>query len=243
MARLFLAGYDLFAGQTVNLTDERHHYLAHVLRARPGTPLELFSGDGRCHAASIVHVARRRTELVVGEERPALPPSRLPVTLWQSVLAGGRTEWVVQKSTELGVAAINIVYTARCKSRRRRLSRLQAVAIEAAEQCGRAEVPPVGGPFDLLDLPPAAAAAARFIFWEEARAQAPLLSAALEKSPPEGGVELMSGPEGGLTAAEVEHCRAEGFEVASLGPRVLRAETASIVAVTIAQTAHGELGR
>lgn len=243
MIRLYVPDRPLAAGGELVLDAARHHYLAHVLRARPGTAVELFAGDGKVVPAEVTAVAKRETRLALGAPRPGLPPAPVATILLQPLLKGGRLEWVVQKAVELGVAAISLVDVARADVRWRdadRVDRLAAVAIEAAEQCGRADVPALTGPRPLAAalaaLPPEAA---RIVFWEEARAASLRDALAAARGAP--SLALLVGPEGGLTAAEVATAEAAGFRRAGLGPRTLRAETAAVAALVAVQCAVGDI--
>lgn len=245
MIRLHAPSRTLAVGQEVALDGARHHYLSHVLRARPGTAVALFSGDGSEFHAEVVAVSRNATRLVVRKEEAGLPPSPTHVILLQPLLKGGRLEWVVQKAVELGVAAVTLVDVERADVRwgdkaERRRERIAAVAEEAAEQCGRAEVPPIDGPRTLpAALERLPADAVRLVFWEEARDAS--LQRALSAARGATKFALLFGPEGGLTAAEVERAEAAGFQRAGLGPRILRAETAPIAALAIVQYVLGDL--
>ena len=244
MIRLHVPGMALAAGATVALDGDRHHYLSRVLRVRDGAPIELFAGDGRVHVGAVAAVDRRAVTVRLDSERPGLALSPLRVIVLQSLLRGSRLELVVQKATELGVAELRLVECARCVARRpgtERLRRLRTIAEEAAEQCGRAEVPPLLAPLPLVEafraLP---AEGRRLVLWEDAR-HVPLagaLGTGLEGEP----LTLLCGPEGGLDAGEVDAAREAGFRVVGLGPRVLRAETAPIAALAVLQYARGDLG-
>jgi 16S rRNA (uracil1498-N3)-methyltransferase len=163
------------------------------------------------------------------------------ITLIQAVPRGDRMDLVLQKTTELGVARIVPVLTSRSVARppADRARRWQTIAAEAARQSGRADVPSVGAPLPLAEaLPLAAPCARRFALWEEER-ERPLRRALGDAPGPT--LALLVGPEGGLAPAEVEQARAAGFVTVGLGPRILRVETAAIVAVALVQAAAGAL--
>jgi 16S rRNA (uracil1498-N3)-methyltransferase len=183
----------------------------------------------------------RSTTLALGARRSAQPPE-VKITLLQAVSKGERMDLVVQKATELGVTRIVPVLSARSVPRpgaEGRHKRWRTIAQEAARQCGRADLPAVEVPCPLAQALGEAAAGpgTRLVLWE-ASSGAPLRRA-LDGS--ERAVTLLVGPEGGLAADEVEAAVAAGFRPVGLGPRILRTETAALVAVALVQAALGGL--
>jgi 16S rRNA (uracil1498-N3)-methyltransferase len=239
IARLFTE-QPLDPGVRVRLEAAAGHYLARVLRLRAGDRVVLFNGDGSDYAGSIVKTGRDAFQVEVESRLPAAPESRLRITLVQAISRGERMDQTLQKATELGVAAFQPVFTERVEVRldERRLARKQqhwlGVIRAACEQCGRATVP-------------------------ELRTAAPLTSWLAAGPPPrrlvlaagsdmalscqdirESEVELLVGPEGGLTEKELELAVAAGARPVSLGPRVLRTETAGPAAVAVLQAIGGD---
>jgi 16S rRNA (uracil1498-N3)-methyltransferase len=238
MPRLYVPPERL-TGTQLELDGEPYRHLVRVLRAAPGDAVVLFDGLGHEIAAQVVAIGARAVTLTLGPRRP-LPAPAVAITLLQGVPRGERMDLLVQKTTELGVARIVPVLAERCVARppRERSSRWQTIAEEAARQCGRADVPQVTAPVPLAEaLALAGPCAARLALWEEERAL-PLRRACPGDAP---SVALLVGPEGGLAAAEVEAARAAGFATVGMGPRILRAETAAIVAVALVQAASGGL--
>ena len=232
------------AGATVALGEAASRHLLRVLRLKPGAELRLFDGRGREHRARLTAGASKSAAAEVLDACDAAAESSLRIVLIQGVGRGDRMDLAIQKATELGVAAIVPVLSARSVVRLagaragRRLAHWQAVAIGACEQCGRATVPeirPPAGldaalaalPGDVLRALPDPGAAAAFA----------------DLPPPDAGLALLIGPEGGLEAAERRAAEAAGFRPVRLGPRILRTETAAIAAVTLAQGLWGDLGR
>jgi 16S rRNA (uracil1498-N3)-methyltransferase len=247
--RLFVPAARL-GGTRLVLTDDDHQYVARVLRARPGDRLTLFDGAGAEVEAAIARVGKLDTELVLGARRAgsATAPA-IAITLLVAAPRGERMDLVVQKTTELGVARIVPVVAERSVARPEpaRRGRWEKIAREAARQCGRADVPRVDEPLPLAvalaapDLP-----ATRFALWEAERTQSlrARLAAAVATGPsggPRSAVALLVGPEGGFPAGEIDTAAAAGFVPVSLGPRILRVETAAIVAVALVQASAGGL--
>jgi 16S rRNA (uracil1498-N3)-methyltransferase len=250
-----LAGARLVEGRIVRLVLEgdAHKHVARVLRARAGDALVLFDGAGTEVDAEVVRVGARDAELALGARRAA-PEATAPVaiTLLVAVPRGERMELIVQKTTELGVARIVPVVSGRSVARPEpgsaRVGRWEKIAREAARQCGRADVPVVDEPTPFAaavgaaDLP-----ALRLATWEATRGtslRAALAAAfAARTNAPERppGVALLVGPEGGLAPDEIAAAEAHGFVAVTLGPRILRVETAAIAAVALAQAAAGGL--
>jgi 16S rRNA (uracil1498-N3)-methyltransferase len=214
-----------------------------VLRLRAGASVRVFDGAGAEFEAVIDEVSRRTVSARVRRPVAPRPESPLRLVLAVSPLRGDRMELVVQKATELGVAEIWPVVTFRTDAAARpalrgsRGERWDRVASGAAEQCGRAVVPHVPPTTTLEGLLTRPFDGTRIVLLETP-GHPPLASARVEASSP---LLLLVGPAGGFEAAEAEALRAAGFAPASLGPRVLRAETAAVAAVAIAQATWGDL--
>ena len=242
MARLFVSP-DKLQGDRATLDEAAHRHLVKVLRLAPGATFGVFDGRGTEIEARIESIGRASVDIVLGARR-RLPAPACAITLLQSPPRGDRMDLSVQKNTELGVARIVPVLTERGVVKpgsdgRDRQRRWQTIAEEAARQSGRADVPEVANVVALAEAlgKISVPAGSRFVLWEEERAQS--FHQALAAGPRE--VAVLVGPEGGFPAAEVELCRASGFQAAGLGWRVLRSETAAIVAVALAQAAAGGL--
>ncbi|ACL63627.1 protein of unknown function DUF558 [Anaeromyxobacter dehalogenans 2CP-1] len=220
------------------LTDEARHYLRDVLRLAPGAAVELFDGRGGAWEATVLDGFEA---LALGARRAA-PGGGAPVWLLVALAKGEKIDLVVQKATELGAARIAPFAAERSVVRlepekgEARAARWRRIAEEAARQCGRADVPEVRAPAPLgAALAEVPAGFGAFVFH-------PGGAALSEAAPsPAGGYAAVVGPEGGLTDAEREACARAGARDTSLGPRVLRAETAAIVAVALLQARFGDL--
>ena len=246
MRRFTFAPERLADGRVVFDRDETHH-LARVLRLRPGDTVVASSGDGLDHTIRIESLGDAATGTVIGT-RARVSESPLDVTLLQGVPKGDKMEAIVRMATELGVRRILPVLTERTIVRleparwRERARRWQRVAKEATKQCGRALVPDVELPRPLdacLDaLPEPAPREWRLCVWEGATAP---LGPALDAAAVATCVYLFVGPEGGLAAHEVDTAARHGFTVATLGPRVLRTETAGPIVIGVLQYRLGDL--
>jgi 16S rRNA (uracil1498-N3)-methyltransferase len=226
------------------LGPEARRYLADVLRLAPGARLEVFDGKGGRYSAEIVP----GFEWVALGPREAAPASSVELALLVALAKGEKMDLVVQKATELGVARVLPFEAERSVVRlepekgEERAGRWRRIAAEAARQCGRADVPEVAPPASLGRALAALAPGTRiFVFHPPDPYAPPAPSPAGARTPAAASFAAVVGPEGGLTAAEVGACEAAGAERAGLGPRVLRAETAAIVAVALLQARHGDL--
>jgi 16S rRNA (uracil1498-N3)-methyltransferase len=244
VARLLVTPEELGAGSVV-ARGSSAHYLRDVLRLRAGDPVVLFDGAGREALATIVEVRRDEVDLWTLDPRVATTASPLRLALVVALAKKDKIDLVIEKATELGVGTILPAVCARSvlelKGERAlaRLGRWRRVAEAAARQCGRADVPRVEAVRPWAEQLAAAPGHRRLCFYEGG----PVGSGrAALSGPPPSSAAVAVGPEGGLTPGEVEGARGLGYEVLSLGPRMLRAETAAIVAATLIQHAWGDLG-
>jgi len=245
--RLFVPAEKWIEARAV-IQGEPHRHLSRVLRARPGDKVTLFDGHGGEADAEILTIERDRTTLSLGARRQIAVPAGPRVVLLQSLARGEKMDFIVQKSTELGVHEIVPIAAGRSVARlpagqaAPRRSRWQKIAQEAARQCGRADVPVIADPRPLAEALAGARAGPdcrRLALWEGSRGR-PLRAALAEGSAP-AIVSLLVGPEGGFTEEEIAAAAQSGFEIVGLGPRILRVETAAIVAVALVQFACGAL--
>jgi 16S rRNA (uracil1498-N3)-methyltransferase len=237
--RLFVEAA-LATGAAIELKDEALHYARNVLRLEAGAPLLLFNGEGSEFAATVTVAGKRSLTLGVGVDTGAARDTALAVHLGIGLARGERMDWVVQKCTELGVATITPLLLARCNAKfdqgrgDNRLRHWRQVAISACEQCGRNRLPLIEEPLALER-------------WLATRTEAPGFvlhtadSKALARIDAPAAVRLLAGPEGGLDGNEFAQALAAGFTPWSLGPRVLRTETAPVAALAILQYVWGDL--
>ena len=229
--------HPLGAGQSVPLTREQAHYLFGVMRLDDGARILAFNGVDGEWETDVTRSGKRAGALICLRETA---PLRLPPDLWLlfSPIKKTRTDFIVEKAAELGAARIQPIQTAYTNSERIRRDRLQAHAIEAAEQCGGTFVPEVGELRRLGDVLSAWPSDRQLLFCDETRVgEAPADLSALSRGP----WAILIGPEGGFS--EDERARLQAMEmshVMSLGPRILRADTAAVAAMTLWQNALGD---
>jgi 16S rRNA (uracil1498-N3)-methyltransferase len=233
---------DLGEGALLTLGDTVYHHLVVVLRRIRGDAVTLFNGRGGEYAATIETVARRKLEVRVGALRDVNRESALPVTLAQAVSKGERMDFTIQKAVELGVTTIQPLLSDRVVVRldaerwARKQEHWQAVATAAAEQSGRTVVPRVAPVIELRDWVTACPSESLRLVLSPGAAQTPVRRAANQ------AVVLLVGPEGGFDDSELSLVDLVGFTGLALGPRVLRTETAGMVALAVIQSQWGDLG-
>jgi len=225
--RIFVAD-DLAEGAAIAGSKAHAHYLGNVLRRAAGDTVHLFNGRHGEFTARIAVLHRDRVTFAVETQlRPQAPEP--DVWLVFAPLKRDQTDLLVQKATELGVAALDPVLTERTNTARLNMDRLHAIAVEAAEQSERLTIPTVHAPRPLRNL---------LADWPADRT----LAAALERTagpPPAAQGALLIGPEGGFSHRELDVLRAAPFiQPVSLGPRILRAETAAIAGLAMLMARH-----
>jgi 16S rRNA (uracil1498-N3)-methyltransferase len=236
--RLFVDA-PLAAGAAVAASPEQAHYLLNVLRMEAGAAVALFNGRDGEWSATLAPQGKRHAVLQVGERLRDQPPA---ADLWLlfAPVKGQRTEFIAEKATELGVTVLQPVMTRRTIASRVNVERMAANAREAAEQCWRLDVPAVREAVTLDDALSRWPAERRLMFCDET-GEAPPAPVAL-RGAARGPWAVLVGPEGGFAAEELAAVRALPQAVAvGLGPRILRADTASTVALALLQAALGDL--
>lgn len=239
----------LAVGTEIALPAAVAHQARDVLRLAPGATLTLLDGAGGEWLATLLTLTRSGVTARVGAQRAGAAEPRVRLILYQGMLKAAKLEWVLQKGTELGVAAFVPLVSERTVGARDELrtgkrERWDRIVTEATEQCGRARVPEVRDVRTvaraLAELPRDALA---LIAWEEERTLSVRAALGARRAADgEGPVALFIGPEGGFSAAEVASARVHGVVPITLGPRILRAETAAVVVVALAMEACGEMG-
>ncbi len=224
----------LAGGRSLTLPTAQSHYLSGVMRLKAGDSLRLFDDRTGEWVATISDAGRKSVTVMIGAqiaEREAVPD----LWLCAAPIKRGRIDWVAEKACELGVAKLLPVLTRRTVVDKLNLDRLRAHMIEAAEQCERTALPEMQEPVTLAKLLDGWPAERQLIFCDE-EGGVPLASVAKA-----GPAAILIGPEGGFDAAERERIRALPQAVGvGLGPRVLRADTAAVAAVSLWQAAAGD---
>lgn len=250
--RLHHAG-SLSANMTAALSQEQAHYLRNVLRREAGAELRLFNAQDGEFSAKLVEVGKRGAAASV-ETQLRSPEDEPDIELLLAPVKRAAMELIVQKGTELGVRSFKPVMTDRTNADRLRLDRLQAIALEAAEQCGRLSVPAIRAPAKLAET---------LLHWDHSRTlyfcdeagddpsiewggragrAAPMLQSVREAGARPSAILI--GPEGGFAPEERNWLRVLPFvRPVTLGPRILRADTAAIVSIALWQAAVGDLTR
>ena len=229
----------LRAGSVCTLSEDAAHHAIHVLRLREGEDVTLFNGRGGEFAARIASMQRLRISIDLLQHRAIERESPLRMTLVQGVSAGEKMDSTVRKAVELGVAEVQPVLAARSVARPKgdraenRRAHWQKVAIAACEQCGRNRIPEVHPLIPVLDYRPGGAELkillspiSRLKFSQSVKNEAAFI--------------LAAGPEAGFTAEEEAALAGAGFVPASLGPRVLRTETAAVAALAALSALRGD---
>jgi 16S rRNA (uracil1498-N3)-methyltransferase len=242
LTRVFVAE-PLQGGAPHVLHGDAAAHLGRVLRLRAGASLTVFDGRGGEYPATIETIRRDEVRLAVGAHRAVERESSLEVTLAQGVSRGERMDWIIQKATELGVRRIVPVLTAHsvvqldAEQAEKRARHWRGVAIAACEQCGRNRLPQIAAAraLDTWLGEPEAAAGTRLLLDPQAT------GGLADVGAPEGAATLLIGPEGGLSDAEQSLAREVGFLPVRLGPRILRTESAAVVALALVQQRWGDL--
>lgn len=220
------------------LPEAQAHYIGRVLRLAVGDAVQLFDGSGQEYLGELVEVGKKTVSVELREAFTGQAESPLRVHLGQGLSRGERMDWAIQKATELGAAEITPIVSERCEVRLKderadkRLAHWRQIAISACEQCGRSLLPAIHPPILLGDWLERTRAELKLVLHPVAE---PLASHARP-----GSLAFLIGPEGGLSEAEVEAARRAGYRAARLGPRVLRTETAPVVALSVAQQLWGD---
>jgi 16S rRNA (uracil1498-N3)-methyltransferase len=233
LPRLFVR-VPLSAGAAVALDRNQANYLGNVMRLGEGAELLLFDGQSGEWLARIAEAGKKRMVLAV--DRRTREPEGVPdVWLAFAPVKRTQTDWLVEKATELGAARLVPVMTRRTVAERVRLERLEAIAIEAAEQCGRTVLPHIADPLPLATLLERRDPL-RTLYFADENGGEPVASA-LKPGP----AVILTGPEGGFTDEERSSIREAANAVPiSLGPRILRAETAALAALTAYMALAGD---
>ena len=249
MSRRFYVAPPTLDGDVVELDAALSHRLMKVLRLKAAAELLLFDGSGIEATVRLGETSGRTVTATVLDRHDAPVEPRVKLNLYQSITKGERFDWLLEKGTELGVARFVPLITARAVVKTagegNRIDRWRRIVVEAAEQCGRGAVPVIEPPASYATAL-AGAPGVLLLPYEEAGPSADGIAAVLRAEIDAifalGEVSIFIGPEGGWEPAEVEAATAVEAHIVTLGERVLRSETAGLVAATLALHALGDLG-
>ncbi|HVE44843.1 MAG TPA: 16S rRNA (uracil(1498)-N(3))-methyltransferase [Gammaproteobacteria bacterium] len=233
---------DTRSGEHVLLDARASHHLIHVLRIKPGDTITLFNGEGLVCEACIKQIMKKQVQVEVQHCMKEDVKPCLTLTLAQGIARGDKMDFIIQKAVELGVNKIVPLFTERCtvkldKDREaKRLAHWQAIVIGACEQSGRNTLPQIVSAMTLADYVTSEKVDCGILLSPSASVK--LSACALGET---RSISLIIGPEGGLSQAEINLAVKEKYIAVQLGPRILRTETAGIVALTVLQYQYGDL--
>ena len=242
MARFFMAGTNILGGMAIMTGRDAEH--VRVLRMRPGEDMIICDGKGTDYKCRLVKADKEQVEAEVIEivKCPAEPSVKVSVIC--GLPKGDRTDYIIQKAVEAGAEEILFFQSARCVAKpdkpEKKLERWQRIAEEAAKQSGRGIIPQVGWVGDLAGALDAAVKKDLSLFMYETGEREPL-NEVLEANRQVSTAAVITGPEGGFEKFEADLARIAGLHICSMGERILRCETAPVVALTAIMYATGNL--
>jgi len=229
----------LHSGEHIELEESASHHLSKVLRMQAGRELIVFNGKGGEFAATIHEVSKKYVTVSVAAHTADNRESPLELELAIGISRGERFEWVLQKATELGVTKITPLITERTEVKtggdrqEKIMDRWQHILISACEQCQRNLLPTLSAPIQIADWLPNVNSDLRFVLHHRDSKTLPA-----DQKPQ--SVTLLIGPEGGLSESEIAQATEKKFNALTLGPRVLRTETAPVAAISLVQYLWGD---
>ena len=229
----------LTLNSTLELAEAQSHYLSKVLRMQAGRELILFNGEGGEYSAEIFAVHKKQLEVLVKDFLPENRQSPLNLELAIGVSRGERMDWVLQKATELGVTKITPLITERTEVKLsgeradKKMEHWQQIIISACEQCQRNILPELSEPQNFSDWIDTCDAELKFVLHHRN-------NQGFSKDKSAKNISLLIGPEGGLDNDEIAQAVAKNFSPLTLGPRVLRTETAPVAAISLVQYLWGD---
>ncbi|MBR0355777.1 MAG: 16S rRNA (uracil(1498)-N(3))-methyltransferase [Oscillospiraceae bacterium] len=242
MPRFFMAGTNIAGGMAVLRGRDAEH--VRVLRLRPGEELTICDGEGNDYRCRLVSSEREQAEAEVLEVQRCPAEPSVAVTVLCGLPKGDRTDYIIQKCVEAGAAEIGFFLSERCVARpeqpEKKLERWQRIAEEAAKQSGRGIIPRLFWAGDFAGALDAAVKKELALFLYET-GEREALDRVLEANKTIKSAALITGPEGGFAEFEAKLAKIAGLHVCSMGERILRCETAPVVAVTALMYATGNL--
>ena len=242
MPRFFIAAREI-EGDRATLRGSEFRHLQRVLRLREGDHVTLFDDDGREHAGVLLTLSPRVAVVRITASTVPARESPLAITLYQGVPKGQKMDFVIEKATELGVHVVVPMTSAFSVARAPtgKHERWQRIAVAAAKQSGRTEVPTIAAAQTFMDAVHAAQPLDLKLLFYEGESAMSVATAPDLPAPPRTAAVIV-GPEGGFSHEEVARARDAGFLALTIGPRVLRTETAALVALALVQARWGDLG-
>lgn len=228
---------------TITLESDAAHHVARVLRATIGDAIVVFNGEGGEFKGAITEINKKNVIVTLTHFEDKHTESPLELYLAQGISRGEKMDYTIQKAVELGVKKIYPLLTERCnvklddERREKRLQHWSSIIVSACEQSGRNQLPEIFMPQTLEKFLGQTDAEFKFVLAPQAEKKL-----SQYQLPPHSRVVLLIGPEGGLSATEIELAERKGFLPLNLGPRILRTETAAVAALTALQFHAGDLG-
>ena len=239
MSRFFVAPFD---GDTAIITGQDAHHISRVLRMQIGDSVTLCDGRGTDYACTIVSINDEAVELTVLQRAPSVTEPTVAVTLYQGIPKSEKMEWIIQKCVEIGITRIVPVMMSRCvvkldaKDGEKKQTRWQKIAAGAAEQSGRGIIPEIAAPITFQQLLHETADIPTVTFYEGGGQPLDTLV-----NTDTHQLAMIIGPEGGFSLDEIERLTHNGAHIATLGKRILRCETAPLVALTLVMQLTGNM--
>lgn len=257
MIRIFLPPDQLKSNEIV-ITGDNAKHLVLVLRVRPGEPITIFDGQGYKYECTVTQVYKKEVTAAVNNKSPYSVESPVSISLVQGIAKGHKMDFIIQKSIELGVNRIIPVFTERSEVRHtHKIDRWSKIALSASQQSGRDRIPEISPPARLEEYLSSQITPSARGYVEDIKGvkQDPAISIILSERHNERNLKkvlssvkdtrhitILVGPEGGFSKEEIDTAVDKGFIEVSLGPRILRTETAPISAISIVQYELGDVG-
>ena len=232
----FYINEELFEGKNVCLEGEEFHHLANVMRARIGDSVCLFNGNGKFYFGKITQINKKNAEILIQNEQISQNEPKINLTIYQALAKGDKLSLVMQKITEIGASNLCLFESEFCdvKSNTGKQERLDNISISAAKQCGRASLVQTSGIFNIKQVAEQIKNYDAFYVAYEAEDGATLSNSLILNKGKLQNIAIMIGAEGGFSEKEIELLKSSGAKIVSLGNRILRTETASIVCAGLA---------
>lgn len=232
----FYIDKELYDNQNVILEGDEFHHLANVMRARVGEKVCLFNGNGVFYFGEITQINKKNAEILINHSEKSQNEPLVNLTIYQALAKGDKLSLVMQKITEIGATELAIFDSDFCdvKANTTRVDRLETIAISASKQCGRATITKQTGVFKLKEVAEKIKDYDAFLVAYEAEDGLTLSNFLISNKPNLKNIAIMIGAEGGFSEKEIEMLKTSGAKIVSLGNRILRTETASIVCAGLA---------